>query len=373
MNFALRRWIVLGAFLVRLHAQTTAREYPAPGQLIDLGGRKLHLFCQGSGSPTVVLAAGGGAYSIDWALVQPRVAGQTRTCSFDRAGLGWSDPGPADETVKQTIGDLNRALRIAGERGPYVLVGASIGGIYILAYQRAFPDEVVGLVFTNSANRVGFLAKGKGGLLWELSEEDLRSGFPLPVSSRGPKPVHEGEPFDRLPENLQAVRLWLDVRLWERTDPAKAVPDSLLSWRQEFLKLFEETDEGHKPALGNLPVVVIASAPAGTNTDRLKREGAGARLDFLSSRSIHITATGSGHEIHLYQPDRVVEGILELIRDLRPARCRRAPRARDAAAWLYGTIREMKVPQFARTVRGVPGMYSTPVQMDPSASATAAV
>src|SRR5262245_24393414 len=133
-----------------------------------LAGRKLHLYCSGKGSPIVILVAGGGAFSIDWALVQPRVAQETRVCSYDRAGLAWSDPGPADETVEQTIADLHTLLRAAGEKRPYLLVGASIGGLFIRAYQRAFPDEVAGLVFTNSSNRIGRSVSGKASLIWDL-------------------------------------------------------------------------------------------------------------------------------------------------------------------------------------------------------------
>ena len=100
-----------------------SQEFPAPGRLLEVSGRKLHLYCTGKGSPTVVLMAGGGAYAIDWALVQPKLAAETRVCSYDRAGLGWSDPGPADETVEQTVSDLrveaeledeNRAIRAMG-------------------------------------------------------------------------------------------------------------------------------------------------------------------------------------------------------------------------------------------------------------------
>jgi len=98
----------------------------------------------------VILVAGGGAFAIDWALVQPKVARTTRVCSYDRAGLGWSDPGPAEETVEETVDDLHRLLGSAKEKGPYLLVGASIGGIFIRAYQHAFPGEVAGLIFDNS-------------------------------------------------------------------------------------------------------------------------------------------------------------------------------------------------------------------------------
>jgi pimeloyl-ACP methyl ester carboxylesterase len=299
----------------QLHAQTQLSQgYPPSGRLVDIGGRKLHLHCTGKGNPTVILMAGGGAFSIDWTLVQPRVAEKTRACSYDRAGLGWSDPGPADETVEQTIVDLHALLRAAREEGPYLLVGASIGGIFIEAYQRAYPEEVAGLVFTNSSNRIGISVKGKVGLIWDLSEDDVRSGFPLPPSvKRGPKPTREGEPFDRLPPDLQAVRLWLDVRLWERSDPAKAAPDSLLSWRKEFLKEFDETDAGKKPPLGDLPVVVLSSGPAATESGRQTRDGAAALLDFLSSNTVHLTAMGSGHEIHLYQPAVVVQAALRAV------------------------------------------------------------
>jgi len=286
--------------------------YPAPGRLIDISGRKLHLYCTGKGTPTVVLMAGGGAFSIDWALVQPRVAEDTRVCSYDRAGLAWSDPGPADETVEQTISDLHTVLKTGGEKGPYLLVGASVGGIYIQAYQRAFPEEVAGLVFSNSSNRIGRLVNGKPGLIWELTEEQIRSTFPLAASDKGPAPTSEDDPFDRLPPDLRAVRLWLDIKLWQRWEPTKEKPDSTLSWRKEFLKEFAETDAKKYP-LGSLPVVVISSELKAPESEFHTHDEAAPRLDFLSSNNLHITATGSGHEIHLYKPDVVTETLTRTV------------------------------------------------------------
>lgn len=280
------------------------REYPPPGRLIDIGGRKLHLYCTGRGGPTVILMAGGGAFSIDWALVQPNVSQDTRVCSYDRAGLAWSDPGPADETVEQTISDLHVLLKNAGEKGPFLLVGASVGGIYIQAYQRAFPREVAGLVFSNSSNRIGRLVNGKPGLIWELTEEQIRSTFPLAASDKGAAPASEDDPFDRLPPDLRAVRLWLDYRLWQKWEPTKEKADSTLSWRKEFLTEFAETDAKDRP-LGALPVVVLSSDPPAPESEHHSHDEAGPRLDFLSSNTLHVTATGSGHEIHLYQPDLV--------------------------------------------------------------------
>ena len=307
---------VLLAVLIALAAPTAtpvqasrSGPYPPLGRLVDIGGRTLHIHCSGQGAPTVILVAGGGAFAIDWALVQPKIAGTTRVCSYDRAGLGWSDSGPAEETVEETIDDLHRLLKSAGEKEPYLLVGASIGGIYIRAYQHAFPNEVAGLIFANSSHHVGMKVRDKVGLIWDLSEDELRSVYPLPASAKEPAPTHEGEPFDRLPPDLRAMRLWLDVRIWEKWDPAKAGPESILSWRKEFLREFDEMDAANPP-LRDLPVIVLSSDERPNAPNRARdRTDAGVALDLLSSNALYITAAGSGHEIHLYQPDQVVRAI----------------------------------------------------------------
>src|SRR6266702_7435459 len=310
--------VIIGLVIAApLHAQAQSTGYQPPGRLIDIGGRKLHLYCTGTGSPTVILMAGGGAFSIDWALVQPKVAQNTRVCSYDRAGLAWSDPGPADETVEQTIFDLHILLKNGGEKGPLLLVGASVGGIYIQAYQRTFPKEVAGLVFTNSSNRIGRLVNGKPGLIWELSEEQIRSTFPLAASDKGPAPTSEDDPFDRLPPDVRALRLWLDLKRWQTWEPTKEKPDSTLSWRKEFLKEFAESDATKDHVLGSLPVVVLSSEPPAPESQRHTREEAAPRLDFLSSNTLHVTATGSGHEIHLYKPDLVVETLTRAVSAIR--------------------------------------------------------
>lgn len=314
--------VIVGLTTLACTQQKAAPEsYPPPGRLVDSGSRKLHLYCTGKGTPTVILLAGGGAFSIDWALVQPRVGEITRVCSYDRAGLGWSGPGPEEGIVEKNVNDLNAVLRMSGERGPYVLVGASIAGIYIQAYQRAFPAEVAALVFTNSSNRIGIQVKAKVGLIWELTEAEIRSGFSLPRSdTKGPAPTREDDPFDKLPPDLQKVRLWLDVRLWKESDPSKAGPEDLLSWRKEFLTEFDATDAGKKPPLGALPVIVVASDPAAPESVRRSRDEAAPRLDYLSSNTVHITAAGSGHEIHLYEPDRVFQGVLQAVSAVRTGR-----------------------------------------------------
>jgi pimeloyl-ACP methyl ester carboxylesterase len=290
-------------------------KFPPPGRLVDIGDRKLHIQCSGKGSPTVVLEAGAGAFSIDWALVQPKLASITRVCSYDRAGYAWSDPAPEDDTVEQTNRDLHLLLKNANEKGPHLLVGASISGIFIRAYQRAYPKEVVGLVFVDSSHKIGMNVHGKNALIWDFTEDELKSAFPLPPSvKKGPAPTREDEPFDRLPPDLQAVRLWLDTRRWEAQDPAKAGPESLLSWRREFLLEFQETATEQVHPLGSLPVIVLSRGRRADDPDR-KRQQDGLAL--LSSNSIHIIATESDHEIHLYQPDLVVQALRRCVAAVR--------------------------------------------------------
>jgi pimeloyl-ACP methyl ester carboxylesterase len=132
-------------------APTTSQPSP-PGQLIELGGYKLHLWCTGKGSPTVILCPGSGDFSFDWALVQAKVAKVTRVCSYDRAGEAWSDLGPSPRTQAQEAFDLRRALRKVHIKGPYLLVGHSAGGTLVRLFAADYPDDVVGMVLVDGSH-----------------------------------------------------------------------------------------------------------------------------------------------------------------------------------------------------------------------------
>jgi hypothetical protein len=121
--------VFIAACVMSLEAQTPAPSAAPtpPGRLIDIGSRRLHLNCTGKGSPTVVVESGDGAFSIDWALVQPGVSKFTRICTYDRAGYAWSDPGPLMDMFDQTVGDLHLLLHSAKVAPPFILVGASMG------------------------------------------------------------------------------------------------------------------------------------------------------------------------------------------------------------------------------------------------------
>lgn len=115
-------------------------------RLVDIGGRKLNLHCSGVGAPTVVFEAQSGSAGWVWWDVQPKVAARTRACVYDRAGFGFSDPSPRTPDLAGAVDDLHALLRAAGEKGPYVLVGNSIGGGIVQLYRWRYPAEVSGLV-----------------------------------------------------------------------------------------------------------------------------------------------------------------------------------------------------------------------------------
>ena len=127
-----------------------ARAYPMPGQLVDVGGHRLHLHCTGSGSPTVVLEPGQGGVSSDFAWIAPAVARDTTVCVYDRAGRGWSDAADGPQDGAQIAADLHTLLDRAHVPGPYVLAGHSFGGLYVLSFAAQFPDQVAGLVLLDS-------------------------------------------------------------------------------------------------------------------------------------------------------------------------------------------------------------------------------
>jgi len=145
----------VGAFYQALSTRSDLRNHPALGQLVDVGGYKLHIYCVGEnveGSPTVILEQGLGGTSVAWARVQLEIAQSTRTCAYDRGGMGWSDPGSEPRDGEQIATELHTLLHNANIPGPYVLVGWSFGGLYVRIYAGKYPTEVSGIVLLDSSH-----------------------------------------------------------------------------------------------------------------------------------------------------------------------------------------------------------------------------
>ena len=296
---------------------------PPLGRLVDVGGRRLHLHCSGSTAPTVVIEAGAGAFAIDFALVQPELAKAARVCSYDRAGSGWSDARPDVETPIRVVRDLRRLLDTAGEKGPFVMVGASRGGAYVRLFQAEYPADVAGLVLVDPAaeDRLFTMYQGKPVPIVSLTAEQYASLAPngaVPIPTRQPQ---TGSPFDRLQPDLYARRVALDRRMiagMPATVPAEVVAEFSAA-DYAMLSRLSAAKRSTPNLLGAMPLVVLTR---GLDASPDQQE-AHAALAKLSRNSRHTVVPGSYHEIHLSHPQAVVDAILDVVgavRERRPLR-----------------------------------------------------
>jgi pimeloyl-ACP methyl ester carboxylesterase len=156
---------LLGATYQAAAGKADEKRYPPPGQLVDVGGYRMHIHCMGEGSPTVILEAANMGTVSNWAWIQPEIARTTRACAYDRADLGWSDLSPTPSDTRQNAEALHMLLEKAGESGPFVLAGHSFGGLYIRMYAEMYPEDVAGLVFIEGTLPDGLKQLGKPDIM----------------------------------------------------------------------------------------------------------------------------------------------------------------------------------------------------------------
>ena len=291
---------------------------PPPGRLVDVGGRALHFICSGAGSPTVVLEAGAGAFAIDWSLVQPAVARTNRVCSYDRAGSGWSDSGADVDTPARIVRNLHAGLVAAGEKAPFVLVGHSMGGVYVRLYQLEYPGEVVGMVLVDPSTEDGLFTayQGKPVAIATLTAEQLRTTLPTDSVAVPRRPPQTGRPFDLLPPPLYDLRVKLERRLIESIPlsvPADVVREFQEGQRSGLARLLESSTDAGAP-LARIPLVVLTRGDGNV--------AAHAKLAKVSANGRHTIVPGAAHEIQLTHPQAVIEAIADVV----------APIARSAGA-----------------------------------------
>jgi pimeloyl-ACP methyl ester carboxylesterase len=297
----------------RAHAQAGDIGSP-PGRLVDIGGRRLHLNCTGQGSPTVVFENGGGAFSIDWALVQPAIAKTTRACSYDRARHAWSDPSPDAETPASVARDLHALLTAAGEKPPYVLAGHSMGGIYVRIFERRYRGDVAGLVLVDGSHedQLFTLYRGRAVTIGSLTAAQILETLPAGDVQVPSRPAQTGEPFNRLPDALFTLRVELERRLIAG-DSAKPVPhatvvEAVEGQRAAFAEL-QESRRTRPDEFANRPIVALTR---GVNTPEELRV-AHAELAAASTQGRQAVVPGAGHEIQLFQPAAVIQAIEEVV------------------------------------------------------------
>jgi pimeloyl-ACP methyl ester carboxylesterase len=263
---------------------TDAQSYPMPGRLIDVGGHGLHLNCTGSGSPTVVLQAGGGEMSSNLGWIAPAVARDTRVCVYDRAGRGWSEPADSPQDGMQIATDLHTLLQRGGVPGPYVLAGHSFGGLYVLTFAARYPAEVAGMVLVDStapapATRPRTAPPGAGG------SDDLIARVSALISATarlGLGRLYGQFDFGSLPPRSRDE---------VRADTATA--GTVRSTIDEYVQANVSMEQA--AALGDFadkPLVVLT---AGTGSDATHL-AAQDELATLSTNSVHVVVDGAAHE-----------------------------------------------------------------------------
>src|SRR5918997_6228726 len=161
---------VMGAIYQAIATEIDQRTYPPPGELVDVGTHSLHINCFGEGSPTVILEAASGGMSAHWVRVQQQLAKTTRVCAYDRAGLGWSEPGPEPRDARHVSSELHTLLTNAGIEGPYVLVGHSYGGLYVRMYADQYSEEVAGMVLVDSSHPEQFSRGPEARAMYERTK-----------------------------------------------------------------------------------------------------------------------------------------------------------------------------------------------------------
>jgi pimeloyl-ACP methyl ester carboxylesterase len=308
----LRSSFIVSSLAASLSAQATL---PAPpGKLVDIdNGRRLHLLCSGQGATTVLLEAGASAFAIDWTIVQNELQKSHRVCSYDRAGMGWSDPLPTDAiAAERDTPDLHALLTAAKEPAPFVLVGASHGGLLIRRYLAHYPAEVAGLVFVDPSteDRLFSMVRGEAFLIAEMTPDQIREGGP-PSTVRVPKrPVQKGAPFDKLPPELYQQRLAADERL-VASQPSTLTPEAIFRLRDRERAMLADLLASRKAGtpFGDRPTVVLSRG----DERNKEREDVHDALAKLSTNARHTVIVGAGHEIHLFQPPAVIQAINDVL------------------------------------------------------------
>jgi pimeloyl-ACP methyl ester carboxylesterase len=301
---ALLGLMLLGALYESLSEAADARAYPPPGQLVDVGGHRLHIYCVGTGSPTVVIDAGWGGWSASWSSrVQPEAAGTTRVCTYDRAGLGWSAAGPLPRTAARFAQELHTALQRAGIPGPYVVVGHSSGGLTARVFAHEYAADVAGVVLIDSM----------------VPKEAESAG---PATPPPPGQQSAADWILTLPARIGLLRVLagpLDLSSGLSPDVAGAdtafsvTPRFAQTWIDEGRGISESlVQAGTVKSLGAVPLIVLSR---GLDQDQdWQRQ---VELLHLSSNSQRLIADKSGHNVQLDQPEAAVGAIVQMVEQVR--------------------------------------------------------
>jgi pimeloyl-ACP methyl ester carboxylesterase len=273
------------------------KAYPPPGQLVDVGGYRLHIHCTGSGSPTVVIVAGAGDWSTTWGgVVQPEVAKTARVCTYDRSGLGWSEAAPLPQDAAQFARELHTLLQNARVPGPYVMVGHSLGGFIVRVFAHDYASEVLGVVLIDSMNPKQ-VTRSQSNFLARLTS------------------------FEALLARIGVGRLLVKLPAFASSMSANEAayyplyfrPQSLQTSANEYQGLPASAAEtAAVKTFGDLPLIVLTARL----NDNPGWPAWQTELLQLSSNSRHLFAEHSGHTIQIDEPKAAVAAILQIVQQV---------------------------------------------------------
>ncbi len=305
--------------------QTAGDAFAKPHRLVDVGGRKMHLYCSGQGATTVVFDAPSGEAGWGWFRVQPAVAAHTRACVFDRAGLGFSDPAQRPNTAENVAEDLHKLLAGAGVKPPYVLVGNSLGGMDVQVYAYRYPQEVKGLVLVepgheDAGRRLDKASQGKMRQVDAMIAQ--QNDYCMAAANKGFRSGSEelknciGNPAATYGPTLGAAVLSATTMpaYWRsKLDEEKAIPAS------------EEQLRKRRKSYGDLPLLVLTRGvspfavpgqPQSALNKAVEDENAAIQKETaaLSTRGRQRVVAGAGHVVQADKPAAVVDAVLDVLK-----------------------------------------------------------
>jgi pimeloyl-ACP methyl ester carboxylesterase len=280
---------------------STARVHPPPGDLVEFDGARSHLHCIGHGSPTVLLEAGlGPSGSFSWRRVLPDIAVTTRVCTYDRAGILWSEPRPGPRDAHRIADELHALLAAASEPPPYVMVGHSFGGLLVRVFDRRFRGEVFGFVLVDSAHPAGI--------------------YRMPLEAIASEPA----PLRLLTSKFLAATGVARLRAGPPKNPAQAYAHSSMLAAQGEGRAFREScvQAAATGKLDNRPLVVLTAGhipPPSDMSEKTQnvfhevRLALQAELAMLSTNADQRVSSRAGHFVQLDDPAAVVTAVGDVV------------------------------------------------------------
>ncbi len=291
-------------------------KFPPPGRLINVDGRMMHIHCEGTGSPTVVVEQGAGSMSVAWTEIHQQVAQTTRICSYDRAGLGYSEPVDRPMRSPEVAETLGKLLDTRGIEDDLVLVGWSAGGIYIREFYRQNQSRVKGMVFVESSHEQQVI---------RMPEEPPVSDFVIGLMKiMGPTGLLRLSGLIESQTGSLALTEESEQRLTALYSQSHSISSFLID--NEGARLDMQSNSPPEN-LGDLPITVISRGvpiaeyegmPADVTVEsmrELRRKWYELQYELvnLSSNSRHVIATKSGHMVHTSEPQLLVDSITDMV------------------------------------------------------------